>query len=61
MLKCRSFEPSEGDMMQFCMIAEDCLSEEDSTKLKEAWQSAGGLAVTPWWKYIRDHCKVVIE
>lgn len=61
MLKCRSYEPDDEDMIQFCMIAGDCLSEEDAAKLSEAWRSAGGRAVTPWWKYIQDHCKVVIE
>lgn len=61
MLKCRSYEPCEEDMLQFCMLAEDCLSEADAAKLKENWQAAGGRAEVPWWKYIQDHCSITIN
>lgn len=51
----------EGEILFYYTFITICLSDVQRRVLTEAWESQGGLRVTPWEQFVKDNIKIKVE
>lgn len=51
----------EKELSPFYMFISACLTDEEREELKAEWEKQGGFKVIPWWKFVKNNTKIVLD